>query len=302
MFKIVFQQIQTNQQQQFQAQQQMTIQSQQQAVNQAYPHGQTLPANALQGIVATHVGAHPTQIQSHVNVTHPQAMSMGHVPNSIELNMNMASGMNAMPAHNTGYIQQQQPQQQTNQLPSQTHSQSQQNIQSVTSMPNQHYVNNHSQSIGSNINVSYSMPMQKTQDIHHQVQSQIQNQQPPQQPQTQPQQQPQQQQQTVNSQMNGMSYDSVTMNNVNQTNMNVSTMNVPEFERILNGNSRYFSKVQPNYVNTTMQPHPQQAQSQPILVQQIQPTQQANVVNNPNRNNVIGSETGNYYFQSNPFV
>lgn len=283
--------MQTNQQQQFQAQQQamapqqMTIQSQQQAVNQAYPHGQTLPANALQGIVTTHVGAHPTQIQSHVNVSHPQAMSMGHVPNSIELNMNMAGGMNAMPAHNTGYIQQQQqqqPQQQTNQMPPQSHSQPQQNIQSVNSMPNQHYVNNHPQSLGNNINVSYS------------VQSQIQNQQPPQQPQPQ-----QQQQQTVNSQINGMSYDSVTMNNVNQANMNVSTTNVPEFGRILNGNSRYFSKVQPNYVNTTMQPHPQQTQSQPILVQQIQPTQQVNVVNNPNRNNVIGSETGNYS-QSNP--
>lgn len=293
--------MQTNQQQQFQAQQQqqamapqqMTIQSQQQAVNQAYPHGQTLPANALQGIVTTHVGAHPTQIQSHVNVSHPQAMSMGHVPNNIELNMNMTGGMNAMPTHNTGYIQQQQPQQQTNQMPPQSHSQPQQNIQSVNSMPNQHYVNNHPQSIGSNINVSYSMPMQKTQDIHHQVQSQIQNQQPPQQPQPQ-----QQQQQTVNSQMNGMSYDSVTMNNVNQANLNVSTTNVPEFGRILNGNFRYFSKVQPNYVNTAMQPHPQQTQSQPILVQQIQPTQQVNVVNNPNRNNVIGSETGNY-FQSN---
>lgn len=281
--------MQTNQQQ-FQAQQmamqqQSQQQQQQQAVNQAYPHGQTLPANALQGIVTTHAlpsQQQPQQQQQHqpiVNVSHQQAMSMGHVPNNIELNMNMPNQMNSMPPVNSMHIQ------------------------SVNTMTNPNYVTSHHQSIGNNIQVPYSMPIQQqqnsVQDIqHHQVQSQIQN-----------------QQQVANSQMNGISYDTVTVNNVNQANMNVSQrypissiqsrpiLSATTTNQFLKSNSFQPFKVQPNYVNAQIQPspHPQQTQattivqqSQPILVQQIQSTQQqqANVVNNPNRTNVISSDTG----------
>lgn len=103
------------QQQQFQAQttmptQQMQMQSQQPQVS--YPHGQTLPANALQGIVTTgtHMAGLPITSQippTMVNVTHQQAMSMGHLPNNIELNMNMPTGMNQMTVNHTGFIPQQ---------------------------------------------------------------------------------------------------------------------------------------------------------------------------------------------------
>lgn len=102
-------------QQSFQSQpnmsaQQMPMQSQQQPqVN--YPHGQTLPANALQGMVTT--GTHMPGLpitsqmpQTMVNVSHQPAMSMGHLPNNIELNMNMPSGMNPMAVNHSGYIQQ----------------------------------------------------------------------------------------------------------------------------------------------------------------------------------------------------
>lgn len=103
-------------QQQFQTQtamptqQQMQMQSQQPQVS--YPHGQTLPANALQGIVTTgtHMAGLPITSQippTMVNVTHQQAMSMGHLPNNIELNMNMPSGMNPMAVNHSGYIPQQ---------------------------------------------------------------------------------------------------------------------------------------------------------------------------------------------------
>lgn len=105
----------TNQQQfqtqsAMQTQQQMQMQSQQPQVS--YPHGQTLPANALQGIVSTgtHMAGLPitSQIppQTMVNVSHQQAMSMGHLPNNIELNMNMP-GMNPMAVNHSGYIPQQ---------------------------------------------------------------------------------------------------------------------------------------------------------------------------------------------------
>lgn len=101
--------------QQFQSQpamqgQQMQMQPQQQQVN--YPHGQTLPANALQGIVSTgtHMAGLPITSQippTMVNVSHQQAVSMGHLPNNIELNMNMPTGMNPMAVNHSGYIPQQ---------------------------------------------------------------------------------------------------------------------------------------------------------------------------------------------------
>lgn len=101
--------------QQFQSQpamqgQQMQMQPQQQQVN--YPHGQTLPANALQGIVSTgtHMAGLPITSQippTMVNVSHQQAMSMGHLPNNIELNMNMPTGMNPMAVNHSGFIPQQ---------------------------------------------------------------------------------------------------------------------------------------------------------------------------------------------------
>lgn len=109
------QQMPTNQQQ-FQAQstmptQQMQMQSQQQP-QVSYPHGQTLPANALQGIVSTgaHMAGLPITSQippSMVNVSHQQAMSMGHLPNNIELNMNMPTGMNPMAVNHSGFMPQQ---------------------------------------------------------------------------------------------------------------------------------------------------------------------------------------------------
>ena len=95
------QQIQT---QQMPSAQQMQISSQQQQPQVSYPHGQTLPAN-LQGIVTTGqqqvVGLPITSQQQQqmppttmVNVTHhQQAMSMGHLPNNVELNMNIPAGM-----------------------------------------------------------------------------------------------------------------------------------------------------------------------------------------------------------------
>lgn len=110
------QQIPTNQQQ-FQSQpamptaQQMQMQTQQPQVS--YPHGQTLPANALQGIVSTgtHMAGLPITSQippTMVNVSHQQAMSMGHLPNNVELNMNMQpSGMNPMAVNHSGFIPQQ---------------------------------------------------------------------------------------------------------------------------------------------------------------------------------------------------
>lgn len=89
--------------------QQMSMQSQQPQVS--YPHGQTLPASALQGMVTTGTHMPGLSITSQmpptmVNVTHQQAMSMGHLPNNIELNMNMPSGMNPMAVNHSGYIQQ----------------------------------------------------------------------------------------------------------------------------------------------------------------------------------------------------
>lgn len=58
--------------------------------------------------------------------------------------------------------------------------------------------------------------------------------------------------------------------------------------------------LQQNYVNSTI-PNQQQIrpativqQSQPVIVKPIQVTQQPSVVNNPNRNNVISSETGEF--------
>lgn len=101
-------------QQQFQSQstmpaQQIPMQSQQPQVS--YPHGQTLPANALQGITTgTHMAGLPITSQippTMVNVTHQQAMSMGHLPNNIELNMNIPTGMNPMAVNHSGYIPQQ---------------------------------------------------------------------------------------------------------------------------------------------------------------------------------------------------
>lgn len=121
--------MQTNQQQ-FQAQvsmqpQQMQTQqmpsaqqiqmSSQQQPQVSYPHGQTLPAN-LQGIVTTGqqqvVGLPITSQQmptSMVNVTHhQQAMSMGHLPNNVELNMNVPAGMGQqMVVNRQTYIPQQ---------------------------------------------------------------------------------------------------------------------------------------------------------------------------------------------------
>lgn len=103
-------------QQQFQAQttmpaQQIQMQSQQQG-QVSYPHGQTLPASALQGMVTTgtHMAGHPITSQippTMVNVSHQQAMSMGHLPNNIELNMNMPTGMNPIAVNHTGFIPQQ---------------------------------------------------------------------------------------------------------------------------------------------------------------------------------------------------
>lgn len=113
------QQMQT---QQMQSAQQMQMTSQQQAQQQqqqqpqvSYPHGQTLPTN-LQGMVTTGqqqvVGLPITSQQmptSMVNVSHhQQAMSMGHLPNNVELNMNMPAGMGQqMVVNRQTYIPQQ---------------------------------------------------------------------------------------------------------------------------------------------------------------------------------------------------
>lgn len=69
------------------------------------------------------------------------------------------------------------------------------------------------------------------------------------------------------------------MNSVNQSNVN----------------------LQQNYVNSTIpnqqiRPATIVQQSQPVIVKPMQVTQQPTVVNNPNRNNVISSETGERLF------
>lgn len=75
---------------------------------------------------------------------------------------------------------------------------------------------------------------------------------------------------------NVMQQGSSQMNSVNQSNVN----------------------LQSNYVNSTIPTQQTQAttimqqQTQPVLVQPIQATQQTNVVNNPNRTNVISSDAG----------
>lgn len=107
------QQMQT---QQMQSAQQMQMSSQQQQQPQVnYPHGQTLPTN-LQGMVTTGqqqvVGLPITSQQmptSMVNVSHhQQAMSMGHLPNNVELNMNIPAGMGQqMVVNRQTYIPQQ---------------------------------------------------------------------------------------------------------------------------------------------------------------------------------------------------
>ncbi|XP_055295604.1 putative mediator of RNA polymerase II transcription subunit 26 isoform X2 [Sitodiplosis mosellana] len=242
------QQMPTNQQQ-FQAQtamptqQQMQMQSQQQP-QVSYPHGQTLPANALQGIVTTgtHMAGLPIASQippTMVNVSHQQAMSMGHLPNNIELNMNMPSGMNPMAVNHSGYIPQQQvPHSQQAQMHSQPTSvvSSSMHIQPQ----NQNYANQN-QTIASNVAaVPYSIGIQATHDA------------------------------------NVMQQATSQMNNVNQSNVN----------------------LQPNYVNSAIPTQPTQSsamiqQTQPVLVHPIQATAQQTVVTNPNRNNVISSETGN---------
>lgn len=90
------QQIQT---QQMPSAQQIQMSSQQPQVS--YPHGQTLPANlqvtsGQQQVVGLPITSQqmPMQSNSMVNMTnHQQAMSMGHLPNNVELNMNIPAGM-----------------------------------------------------------------------------------------------------------------------------------------------------------------------------------------------------------------
>lgn len=107
------QQMQTQpmQTQQMQAAQQMQMSSQQPQVS--YPHGQTLPAN-LQGMVTSGQQVVGLPITSQmpatmVNVSHhQQAMSMGHLPNNVELNMNMPNAMSQpMVVNRQTYIPQQ---------------------------------------------------------------------------------------------------------------------------------------------------------------------------------------------------
>lgn len=172
-------------------QMQMRMNEQQVPVSQTmYPHGQTLPANALQSIVTTgqHHVHHPLPVTSQmqqpiVNVSHPQAMSMSHLPNNIELNMNMSTGMTQIPVnHNTTYVPQQvnhiqqvpqsQPMNQQQQIPSQPSSVSSTTIpiQSVNTMNNQNYPNQH-QTINSGniVTVPYSMPMQQPQTTYEAI-------------------------------------------------------------------------------------------------------------------------------------
>lgn len=106
------QQMQTQQMQaqQMQAAQQMQMSSQQPQVS--YPHGQTLPSN-LQNMVTSGQQVVGLPITSQmpatmVNVTHQQQpMSMGHLPNNIELNMNMPAMSQPMVVNRQTYIPQQ---------------------------------------------------------------------------------------------------------------------------------------------------------------------------------------------------
>lgn len=125
-----------------------------------------------------------SQMPQMVNVSaaHQQAMSMGHLPNNIELNMNVPGGMAPMTVNHTSYIPTQ-PQNQMQAPPasiqssqSQVHQQHAQQ-QQQSHISNQNYTNGNGaaqqqpmhMSGGSVSHVPYTMPMSQ-QDIHSQQQ------------------------------------------------------------------------------------------------------------------------------------
>lgn len=123
-----------------------------------------------------------SQMPQMVNVSaaHQQAMSMGHLPNNIELNMNVPGGMAPMTVNHTSYIptqpqnQMQAPSASIQSSQSQVHQQHAQQ-QQQSHISNQNYTNGNGgaqqqpmhMSGGSVSHVPYTMPMSQ-QDIHSQ--------------------------------------------------------------------------------------------------------------------------------------